>query len=135
MADTICLVCSHGPHTGKKCSYCKCEAFMNAELMASRALVQINNMFAEKIPIFEGMVFDITEIIAEAFPDAVKAVDARREERRRQIEILKAQQEAEASQQHGAEADQEGQDAGAGSGDGPQNPVSNISEFQRNTES
>lgn len=113
MSDVMCLACGHGPHTNKQCGLCRCQTFVNAALALSRSSVTINNILAEKIPVFEGMVFNLLEIVAEAFPEAVARVDARREERRQQLE-----QETQASQQSGFEADQTGENAGSGGSDG-----------------
>lgn len=120
--NATCLVCGHGPHTRQPCVGCGCKEFINAELASARTSLSLNNLLAQKIPIFESMIFDLLELLTEAFPAAVLAVDAKREERRRAYEAEQAAQQPTGDstppQQSGLTADQTREDTGAGGSNG-----------------
>ena len=112
MSAVTCIMCGHGPHQRQPCAGCGCKEFINAELVAFRGLASINNILIQKIPVFENMLFDLLELLTEVYPEAVLAVDAKREARR------KAHEDQTASQYQGTAPDSPGEDSGPSGSDG-----------------
>ena len=115
MSDHVCLICEHGPHRQTACKSCGCATWVNAAVAGFRSNVQLQQMSREFYSRVEEILANMLELMIETNPEAVKVIDARREEVRRQLE------EQAASQQQRAEADQAGQDAPPDSTDSPEN--------------
>ena len=119
MSDTVCMVCTHGPHAAGPCIKCGCTQWVNSQAQSARSLTALTNMCAEVFPVLERLLADMLAVLAEVHPEAVARIDEKREAAYAAQQAARQQEsEQAASQQFGDQADQEGQNAGSGGGDG-----------------
>ena len=103
--DLRCVSCGHGPHNSGACMggvSCACPQFIRADIHAAQALTNINNLLFGAMQRMEIAIANIHDVFLEAHPEARDAVNARREELRKENERVNTEAAAESDGSSGA---------------------------------